>query len=261
MDAGPRPAPPSSSSPAPSFSTPPEWAAAALVRRTKRGFVEGWNAVPPAARRRWFGVLVAGFVLVCGLMAGLVWAARSLEESGALSWERDALHWLETNWPFSLVVTLWAEIPGHSLVLWCLLGFAAGWAAWARRPLRALSLVLGYVSVKLIVLVGWLLWERPRPTIILDGLMAPGFNSFPSGHAAQTLFVYGLLASFWIRASRSRSERFLAASAVLLVEIVVMVGRLRVGAHWPSDMIAGVIIGGAWLAVVLMALRKADRSI
>lgn len=258
MDPCPRPTPQNAPSPPPPGPTGQEWAATRLVRRTQGRFAEGWDAVSPAARHRWFGLVAAGFVLMCGLVASLTWAARSLDQAGLLSWERSALRWIEASWPFSFSVAVWIEIPGNSLVLWPLMGFAAGWAAWTCRPLRALSIAAGFVLLKVTILLGWMLWERPRPTVILDGLMAPGFNAFPSGHSASALFAYGLLASFWMRASNSRSERCFAVLGVLFIAIMISVGRLRVGAHWPTDMLAGVIIGAAWLAVVVVALRLAE---
>lgn len=38
----------------------------------------------------------------------------------------------------------------------------------------------------------------------------------------------------------------------------VVVARLRLGAHWPTDIAAGFLLGAAWLAVLLVALRRAE---
>jgi membrane-associated phospholipid phosphatase len=41
--------------------------------------------------------------------------------------------------------------------------------------------------------------------------------------------------------------------------IAVAFARLGLGTHWPSDIVAGAVIGGLWLAVVMHALRRAER--
>jgi membrane-associated phospholipid phosphatase len=35
---------------------------------------------------------------------------------------------------------------------------------------------------------------------------------------------------------------------------------VRLGAHWPSDIIAGFLLGLAWLGVVIVALRRGERG-
>jgi len=108
------------------------------------------------------------------------------------------------------------------------------------------------------VLLGWHTWDRPRPHLIAGGLASPGFHSFPSGHISQVVVSYGLFVYLWARATRSRSERAVAVLLLLALVAVVGLARLRLGAHWPSDIVAGALIGAAWLASVIAALRAAE---
>jgi undecaprenyl-diphosphatase len=104
------------------------------------------------------------------------------------------------------------------------------------------------------------MWNRQRPKLIADGIAAPGLHSFPSGHVALMLSVYGMLAWLWWRASRSAAERVVIV--VLLAALLGVTGwaRVRLGAHWPSDILAGYAAGAAWLAAVLVAQRRAEAA-
>ena len=69
--------------------------------------------------------------------------------------------------------------------------------------------------------------------------------------------VYGFLAYLWIRSSRSVAERVFAVLVVAVLTTTVSLARVRLGSHWPSDIVAGAVIGVAWLAVVIVAYRGA----
>ena len=102
-------------------------------------------------------------------------------------------------------------------------------------------------------------WERLRPDIIAEGLARPSEHSFPSGHTAKSLAVYGLLIAEWFRASRSIVERTIAVVVFLIIAIGTPFGRVRMGVHWPTDVLGGWIIAGTWLTFLLVALRKAEK--
>jgi membrane-associated phospholipid phosphatase len=38
---------------------------------------------------------------------------------------------------------------------------------------------------------------------------------------------------------------------------VIGVGRLRIGAHWPSDIVGGAVLGVVWLSALVLSLRHA----
>lgn len=236
------------------------WFVGGLAREAAERFRAAWSALPGRARKRWLVAFATGFLLSAALSVALTLGARRVLQDGTFAWEVEVLRWFRDSSPVSFSTAMWLAIPGNSVVLWPLMVFASGVAAWRYRPLHALSLLGGYVLEDVIVLTGWALWQRDRPTLIQEGAGAPGgiFNAFPSGHLSQTLFAYGLLAYFWMRASRSSGERLLAGLVVLVLVAASAVGRLRVGAHYPTDLVAGLVVGGAWLAAVIVALRLAE---
>ena len=234
------------------------WLLARAAGATWSTFRQDWNQTPTAAKRRWLATMALGFVACAGLSTLITLVARSSERP-LQAWDEQGTRLLERG-PMSFSNAILLESFGNLAYMVPLTLAAALVAARARRPLLALSFPVAYVLQRPLVLIGWWLWNRDRPKLIAGGVAAPGLHSFPSGHVALTLAVYGLLAWLWVRASRSATERALAV--LLLVCLLVTVGwaRLRLGTHWPSDVLAGYAIGAAWLATVITSLRRAEAA-
>ena len=103
--------------------------------------------------------------------------------------------------------------------------------------------------------------HRPRPPVTeLD--VAPPTSSFPSGHTAAALALYGSIAilMLWIY-GRSRATR-VAAVVLFCIPVVVGLSRLYRGMHYPSDVLMGALMGGLWLLVVMTTLlpRRGSRK-
>lgn len=231
------------------------WMAWDALRETWRQFQLGWITIPVAAKLRYAVTLGAGLVACCIFTAVLTlvakwWAPRGLEE-----WDERVLRWLDAWNGISIQNAILTESFGNLAYMIPLVLVCTVIAARKRKPLLAISFPAAYILARGIVWVGWLLWDRARPTFILDGKASPPLHSYPSGHVALAMSVYGILAYLWIRSSRSWAER--VAAVVLLAALVTLTGaaRVRLGTHWPSDVIAGIVIGVAWLAVVLRALH------
>lgn len=94
----------------------------------------------------------------------------------------------------------------------------------------------------LIVEVIRFFYERPRPFTILgfNPLIPENYNdSFPSGHAA---IYFALAAAVWFfNKSANQSQK----SFILLLSgaTVISLARIFAGIHWPSDILAGALIG------------------
>lgn len=109
--------------------------------------------------------------------------------------------------------------------------------AHRRREAIALVLAAGMTSATVRVLkyaVG-----RDRPTF---GPLSESTPSFPSGHAASSMALYGLLAYMALRMARGAFRWLLFAGASLLV-VAIGLSRVYLGVHYPSDVIAGWLVG------------------
>ena len=106
------------------------------------------------------------------------------------------------------------------------------------------------------MLLGWTAWDRARPDFIANAAAVPAsLHAFPSGHATQIVAVYGLLTWMWADLSRSGAERALAWTLFAAFVVVNGVARLRIGAHWPSDVVAGTALGLVWMVALAWAVR------
>lgn len=237
------------------------WYLPGVVRRIARKWLLDWRALPERARHAWWKRLGWGLLAASILSLLLMAATRQLEGSGALQAEEAILARIGDIDLISFNDAIWLDVFGNGFALTALIVASAGIAASLHRPLVSVALLLGYGSLFLPVLIGWLTWQRDRPTLIADGLGSPGasISSFPSGHLVQAIVAFGLLIYLWIRSTRAPLERGLAAVVFLLLIAAASVSRLRLGAHWPSDMAAAALIGFFWLGAVIHALRSAER--
>jgi undecaprenyl-diphosphatase len=89
----------------------------------------------------------------------------------------------------------------------------------------------------------------PRPSVALN--LQPLFshsvsNSFPSGH--MSFFIPLGLAIFY--------ENKKAGLIFLFLAVLMGIGRVAGGAHWPSDILAGIVVGVISFYAVRWALRR-----
>jgi undecaprenyl-diphosphatase len=220
-----------------------------VFREAAERFEEGRSTIGRDVWERWVRRVVAGAAGMVVLMIALRYAAEWALDAGLLDWEAAFLHRLAPS-PIRFSTAVFMQTPGSDPTLVILVVLTAGIAAWARRPIASLSIMLSAIVPDLVGRFGWMIWSRVRPDLLYDGLASPGFHSFPSGHTSKTVAVYGLLTLLWLKSSGSALEKVTAVLVLALIVTAVPLGRMAMGVHWPSDVIGGMVIGGAWLAVL-----------
>jgi undecaprenyl-diphosphatase len=98
--------------------------------------------------------------------------------------------------------------------------------------------------------------DRQRPGVRqLDE--APPTSSFPSGHTAAAVALYGCVAVVLLRQMQQRMLARILAILCFCVPVAVGVSRVYRGMHFPSDVVFGALGGGIWLMAVVAALMPA----
>jgi undecaprenyl-diphosphatase len=113
---------------------------------------------------------------------------------------------------------------------------------------QALALALSLGGAMLLSDLIKLLVSRPRPDV--EHLQAVAGSSFPSGHSTQASAFWLSLALLARDLVGSRGARWLAAGGALAIVLAVAASRVVLGVHYPSDVIAGVLLGAGWSAFV-----------
>ncbi|MGY1836937.1 phosphatase PAP2 family protein [Blastococcus sp. SYSU DS0510] len=90
--------------------------------------------------------------------------------------------------------------------------------------------------------------DRMRPSVadLTSGL--PTAASWPSGHAAAAAALYGALAALVITLASSRWRWAVLAVPVLLAPAIAL-ARIYTAAHYPTDVVAGLLLGTVWVLV------------
>lgn len=131
-----------------------------------------------------------------------------------------------------------------------------GALALRRRSITPVTLtVTAGIGSLLMTVVGKDIVGRSRPPRV-DAI--PPFEvspSFPSGHTLNAIVICGVLAYLLILRRRTTAARVTIAVTAVVAAIVVGLTRVLLGAHWFTDVLAGWLLGGAWLALIITAHR------
>ncbi len=132
---------------------------------------------------------------------------------------------------------------------------------WRREWEYAIAVILLLPGSPLNTVFKWMV-ERPRPAAVdVDIRDFPSTSSFPSGHSfdAASFGVMLAFAAWYIGPPRPVVAAAIAAGAVIF--LLGGLARVWLGAHWPSDVVAGWLFGSAyamllWAAASFFAERR-----
>ena len=144
---------------------------------------------------------------------------------------------------------------GGTTVLVLVVLAAASFLLLSRRGAEACILLAASVGATILELSlkGW--FARARPDLVPHAV--PVFDaSFPSGHATLSAAVFLTAGALLARAAPEPRLKIHVATVAAVLAVLVGVSRVYLGVHWPSDVLAGWVLGAGWAALCwAVALR------
>lgn len=198
--------------------------------------------VPRMSRHR-----VVLFSATLAFYLAIVWAVVTTSWLVRLDWQvmffRPYQQWAGIHWFVDYYVVLGQRGPTAVMVAAWL-----GWRSWRQHTLRPL-VTFGTSLLLLNITVGAAKYGMGRlgphyATVIGSNEMGMGGDIFPSGHTANAVMIWGILAYL---ASTPRARRWLSAVSAVTA-LGVGMATVYLGTHWLSDVLLG------WAAGLLILL-------
>ena len=217
--------------------------ASAPLAEPKQAAAEVLAGNPGPTARRWLGPTTLIVFALFAIDTYLVVKNQVLPFDVPITAFIQQFNWGPLHYAFDLInVTagVWQVLVGlGAVVVLFVVERRAGWL----MAIGSVSSLLDNI-IKLVI-------SRQRPPADLVHILNPttGF-SYPSGHAVFFTWLSFMLA-FSLAPRVHPQYRPLLWIAAALVMALTCVARVWAGAHWPSDVVGGVLLGIGWSAFVL----------
>ncbi len=227
---------------------------------------------------RWFlraldAKLLAAFLVLAVLGITVANLASEVLEGDTLAFDRWVMEALRSPdnpasprgpaWVRKTVVDLTALGGGPVLTMLTLL--VGGFLLAVRKRATALFVVLAIAGGGLAANLLKLAFVRERPDVV-PHLVFVDSASFPSAHAMNSAITFLTLGALLARTQKDWHVKAYLMGAAIVITLLIGFSRVYLGVHWPTDVVAGWIVGAAWaigcslVAAVLQKRRTIERE-
>ena len=225
----------------------------AMLRMTTSGSGNA-NVLPGRTLRA--GGLAFALVVAIGSFAVIAW----LSGAGSVFADVDRVFSQAAHAnapPWLLQASSWFTHLGDGLVLGlvCVVGVLGLFAR--REPVLAIGLAVAIGGNGVLNALLKHAFARTRPPQPQGGLQFHG-SGFPSSHASASLVAYGMLTYVLLCLLPPRWHMAVVCWAAALV-LIIDASRVFLGAHYSSDVIAGLASGTAWLSLCVLTVAVLRR--
>jgi undecaprenyl-diphosphatase len=144
---------------------------------------------------------------------------------------------------------------GGSTVLGLMVIAVVGFLVLQERYRTALVVAATSGSGELLNMVMKNLFLRPRPDVV-PHLRDVASSSFPSGHAMESAIIYLTLGAMLMRVAERRLTKLYCLGWALLLTFLVGISRVYLGVHYPTDVLAGWIMGFVWASICWLVAQR-----
>ena len=216
---------------------------AAPIADPKQAAAEVIAGRPGPTARRWLGPTALVVFILFAIDTSLVVANQVLPFDVPIARFIQQLNWGPLVYPMELInasAGIWQVVIGAVAVVGLfVLERRAGWL----MLIGSISSLLDNV-IKLVI-------SRQRPPADLVHVLSPTTGySYPSGHAVFFTWMSFMIAVSIAPKIRPAYRPWLWILAAIVI-VLTCIARVWAGAHWPSDVIGGVLLGIGWSAFVL----------
>jgi undecaprenyl-diphosphatase len=207
-----------------------------------------------------FRTAVGVFLIVGTLIAALgtfVFArlADEVREGATQVFDDRVMTWMgqhRIDWLEQALVEVTAL--GTGVVVLSIVGVSAMFL-WLTRHKYSAALLLVSTTGGIIlnnVLKLFFMRERPRA---FEWAAHASSSSFPSGHAMSAAIVYATVGYLAARLQKRRWARWLTLAFAMVLIVLICASRVYLGVHYPTDVLAGLVLGLAWAGFCMATLE------
>lgn len=203
--------------------------------------------------------LVAGIIIAATGTVLFGKFAENVMEGSTQAFDESVLRWMaRQHTPLMDALMLEITALGTGMVVMMIVGIAALFLSLTRHKYSALLLLVATGGGLVLNAALKLFFDRPRPQVFEWGTDAAS-SSFPSGHAMSAAIVYSTVAYLAARLHKQVWARWITLLVAGIIIVLICASRMYLGVHYPSDVIAGAMIGLAWAAFCMATLEAVQR--